>query len=686
MTVPAHLDTAAAYEALRQRVEQWRTEYYDNDTPSVPDSEYDQALRVLADWEADHPEAAAGSPSQTVGGTASVAFSEVEHRIPMRSLDNAMDEGELQAWGERTDRRAEALGLDPAALRYVCELKIDGLAVSVRYENGVMVQAATRGNGRVGEDVTANVATIGVVPARFDTPNPPSVLEVRGEVYMPLAEFARVKAEELAAGGRRYVNPRNTAAGSLRQKDPEVTRRRGLAWWCYQLGEVEGGPELTSHSASLAWLKDLGFPVNPTTAAFTSLADVYDFCRTWTAQRHDLAYDIDGVVVKVDDLAVQEALGSTSRAPRWAIAYKMPPEEKTTELLDIQVSIGRTGKATPFAVLQPVFVGGSTVGLSTLHNEDQVAAKDVRPGDTVIVRKAGDVIPEVVGPVLADRPADSEPWHFPTTCPCDHHQPLVREPGAANHRCVYLQCPFQRWAAICHFASRGAMDIDGLGEKQVQAFIDAGLLNNVGDVFTMDVDQLLTWKGYGERAVDKLRHSIDDARDRPLWRLLVGLNIVHLGPSGAQVIAAAVDDVRELALLSVDQLSALEGIGPVIAESVVRFFADVDNLGLIDRLAEAGVNLRGTASEAPAVPDLPQTLAGRAVVVSGTLAGFDRTGAQEAIVARGGTSPGSVSAKTMALVLGDKPGQSKVAKAEQAGVPVLDEAGFLHLLETGELP
>ena len=676
------MDPVVEHARLVADIERWNREYYELFAPTVPDAEWDSAMVQLRALEAAHPELVTPqSPTQVVGGAPSATFDPVEHAVPMMSLDNAMDEGELRAWGERTSRRLAELGFADRPTRYVCELKIDGLAVSVRYENGRFVQAATRGNGRVGEDVTRNVATIADIPKALATDDPPSVLEVRGEVYMSVATFRALNEAQTAAGARPYVNPRNTAAGSLRQKDAAVTRSRHLSFWCYQLGEVEGIDELSGHRDALDYLGQMSLPVNPETRVFESLDDVYAFASRWVQHRHDLPYEIDGVVVKVDDLAAQRALGSTSKAPRWAIAFKLPPEEKTTKLTDIQVSIGRTGKATPFAVLEPVFVGGSTVALSTLHNADQVAAKDVRPGDTVIVRKAGDVIPEVVGPVLADRDPNSELWQFPTTCPCEFRQPLVRPEGEANHRCIYAHCPFTRWAAIVYFASRGAMDIDGLGERQVQLFLDLGMLTDVSDIYTMDLDRLLEMRGYGDRAVDKLRASIEESRHRPLWRLLVGLNIVHLGPSGAEILGANYADIDGVMAADPAELAELDGIGPVIAESVSRFFADLDNQELVERLRAAGVNLVGGRDSS--IAELAQTLDGKTVVVTGSLESLGRTEAEAVIKARGGKSPGSVSKRTDYVVVGESPGASKLTKAETLGIPILDESQFLKLLESG---
>ncbi len=682
-------DPAERVESLRATIKELNRQYYELDAPTVPDSTWDALMRDLRRLEGEHPDLVTpDSPTQVVGGAPSAAFAEVRHSVPMMSLDNAMDVGELRDWGSRTARRLADLGFD-GQVRYVCELKIDGLAVSIRYEQGRYVQAATRGNGRVGDDVTAQVATIEAVPKTL-AEGAPDVLEARGEIYLPLVAFEALKAktiadnEVLAAAGKRTkpvpVNPRNAGAGSLRQKNPEVTRSRGLAWWCYQLGELQGGAAPLAHSAALEQMAGWGIPVNPETKVVDDLDEVYGFCEHWLAHRHDLPYEIDGIVVKIDALDAQLAMGSTSKAPRWAIAYKLPPEERTTKLLDIQVSIGRTGKATPFAVLQPVFVGGSTVGLATLHNEDQVAVKDVRPGDTVIVRKAGDVIPEVVGPVLAERPDGLAAWSFPTECPsCG--SPLVRLAGEARHSCLNPRCPQQQVARIAHFGSRGAMDIDGLGEQQIAAFIDLGLLSDVADVYSLDFDRILQLKGYKETSVANLRSAIEASKARPLANLLVGLNISHVGGAGAEVLASALGSLEAIMEASLDDLVAAEGVGPIIATSVHEWFADEGNRRLVERLVAAGVNTKG-----PERSVLPQTLAGRSIVITGTLEGLTRDDAEAAIKARGGKSPGSVSKRTTAVLVGAEPGASKLTKATELGIPILTEVEFARLLETGELP
>ncbi len=673
-------------EELRETIRTHNDLYYGQDSPEVSDAEYDTLVRELRALEAEHPELVdADSPSEIVGAAAITTFDPVVHAVPMTSLDNAMDEDELRAWG---DRVAKGLGDQP--VRYVCELKIDGLAISIRYENGVMVQAATRGDGKVGEDVTANVATISSLPKKLGKGSP-SVIEVRGEIYMSTAAFEKLKAEREAENLQRVannratlsvpVNPRNAGAGSLRQKDPTITAQRDLSLWSYQLGEVVGGPEFVSHHTTLDFLGGLGFPVNPEITVVDSFEEVVAFCRKWQEHRHELGYEIDGAVVKVDDLSQREQLGFTSRAPRWAIAFKFPPEEKHTILKDIQISVGRTGRVTPFAVLEPVFVGGSNVGMATLHNRDQVAAKDVRPGDTVVVRKAGDVIPEVVGPVLAKRPKNSQPWEFPTTCPCSVGSTLVKMDDQADTRCVEPSCPFQRDQRIIYFASRGGMDIEGLGERTVFALSDAGLVADVGDLYSITVEQLLTLEGFADKGAQNLVAGIQASRTRPLPKLLTALGIKHLGPAAADSLSSHFGTVDAIAAASEEELSSVDGVGGVIAASIASWFATPENSLIIEKLRAAGVEF-GRVEKS----DAPQTLVGKAVVVTGTLANYSREGAEAAIKSRGGKSPGSVSAKTFAVVLGESPGASKVTKAEQLKIPVLDEAGFEILLETGELP
>lgn len=668
---------AARIDELRARIAHHNRLYHELDSPEIPDAEYDALARELRSLETDYPEFAdASSPTQAVGGTASTAFSPVTHAVPMTSLDNAMDADELRAWADRVVR-----GLGGTVPTFVAELKFDGLAMSLRYEGGVLVQAATRGDGSVGEDVTANVRTIDDVPKRLPS-SAPDVIEVRGEVYMSTAVFEALNDEYVAAGERPLVNPRNAAAGSLRQKDPAMTAKRRLSFWSYQLGQVVGGPEFASHMETLDHLRSLGFPVNPEVRTFDSIDAVAEYCLERQEHRHDLAYEIDGVVVKVDDLAQRAELGFTSRAPRWAIAYKFPPEERTTLLRDIQVSVGRTGRATPFAVLEPVFVGGSTVSMATLHNQDQVAVKDVRPGDTVIVRKAGDVIPEVVGPVLSMRPAGAEPWQFPTTCPACGH-PLVRPEGEADTRCVAPDCPAQRDQKVAYWASRGAMDIEGLGEQMVEKLTSAGLVHDPADLYSLTVEQLVALDRVGEISAGNLVAEIDKSKQQPLPRLLTALGVRHLGPAASQALTAEFHTLDTIMARTADEMAAVDGVGGVIASTVRSWFDQPVNRAFIERLRDAGLNFGDPeaarlAAEARAA--IPQSLEGRTVVVTGTVPGHNREEAEQAIEVRGGKSPGSVSKKTFALVVGDGAGASKLTKAESFGTPIVPADRFEDFL------
>jgi DNA ligase (NAD+) len=691
----ADRDPVARAEALRALIAHHNDLYHRQDAPEIADAEYDALVRELRALEAEHPDLVVpDSPTASVGAAPSTLFAPVAHRVPMMSLDNAFSPEELQAWADRLAKQI------PADTAFVCELKIDGLAISLTYRDGRYVRAATRGDGRTGEDVTANVATIGAVPATLSgsVGPPPALIEVRGEVYMPISAFEELNRRQSEAGDRLFVNPRNSAAGSLRQKDSTITASRDLSFWAYQVGELEltdgaasdTGPSepgelAATHAATLDWLHRAGFPVNPERSLVHGLDAVLDFCRRWEAGRHDLDYDIDGVVVKVDDLALQRQLGATSRAPRWAIAYKFPPEERTTALLGIAVSIGRTGKATPFAVLDPVFVGGSTVSLATLHNEDQVALKDVRPGDTVVVRKAGDVIPEVVGPVVVKGRRRKPKWKFPTVCPsCG--APLVRLPDESDTFCTNLDCPQQRVQRIAHFASRSAMDIEGLGEQRVQLFVDHGLLADVADLYSFTAATFDGLEGFAAVSIANLLGAIDDSRTRPLHRVLIGLGIRHLGQVGSIALARSLGDIDAVMAADETTLAGVDGVGPVIAASVVRWLASDVNRSVVERLRAAGLTLVEPERDPAAAEAQPRTLEGRSVVVTGTLPGYSREEAEEAVIARGGKSPGSVSKKTFALVVGESPGAAKVAKAEQLGVPVVDGAAFEDLLATGELP
>lgn len=659
---------------LRALINYHNHRYHVLDSPEISDIEYDELVRELVALETEHPDLVTDdSPTQRVGGPVDKAFAPVAHRERMFSLDNVVALDELQAWGERL---ARVLDREPSGFN--CELKIDGLAVSLTYRDGVLVQGATRGDGVTGEDVTANVRTIEAVPLRL-LGTPPALMEVRGEIYMPRSAFDALNARQAELGERPYVNPRNTAAGSVRQKDPAMTASRNLSIWMYQIGYVEGGPGFRRHSEQMGWLGELGLRVNPENARVDDLEAVATYIEDALRRRHDHDYEIDGVVVKVDDLAAQRTVGFTAKSPRWATAYKLPPEEKTTVLEDIEVNVGRTGAVTPYAVLQPVFVGGVTVTTATLHNERELQRKDLRVGDTVVVRRAGDVIPEVVAPVLAKRPENASVWHMPKTCPfCGN--PIVLPEGEARHRCTGgYECPSRLREYLFHFASRGAMDIEGLGYKTVDLLLRAGLIADPADIFTLEVDDLLGFEGFGEISVNNLLTSIAAARDRPLARLLTALGIRMVGGTVAQTLARHFRSLGRIMDVTEGEISAIEGIGPEIARSVTEWSGEPENRALVDKLRAAGVR-----TEDPELEDvtIAQTLEGVTVVVTGTLDGYSRDQAKAAVEARGGKVTGSVSRKTTALVAGESPG-SKLAKAQEAGVAIIDEAGFDRLLAEG---
>ncbi len=668
------MNVAERVAHLRAEIARHNRAYYIEDAPLIPDADYDAMVHELRALEAAHPELASlTSVTETVGAPVTTTpFAPVTHAEPMLSLDNVFSVEDLEAWGTRTARALEA---DPGAVRFAVEPKIDGLALSIVYLDGALAQAATRGDGRVGEDVTANVRTIPNVPASI--PDAPGRVEVRGEVFLAPDDFLAMNARQRALGEREFANPRNAAAGSLRQKDPAVTASRPLSFLAYQLaGEIEAG--FAAHMDTLARMAAWGFLVAPETRRVEGVAAMVERSDWFEGHRHDLRYQIDGIVIKLDDLAERARLGSTSRAPRWAIARKLPPEERSTRLVAIEVSIGRTGRATPYAVLEPVAIAGSTVALATLHNEDQVALKDVRPGDLVIVRKAGDVIPEVVGPVPEPGRRRARAWRFPTHCP-ECGAPLVRRQGESDTYCVNRDCPAQLLQQIVHFCSRGALDIEGFGEQRVAQLIEAGLVADVADLFGLDPEAIASLEGFGELSARQLVEAARASREAPLSRVLVGLGIRHVGPVAARLLAQRFGDVDALAAAPLEALESVEGVGPVIAGSVHLYFREPENIERLDRLKAAGLTLREGSPEAR----VAATLAGRAVVVTGTLEGYSRDEAEAAVVARGGTSPGSVSKRTYCVVVGDAPGASKVRRAEELGIPRIDASQFETLLETG---
>ncbi len=658
---------------LRAELARHNEAYFTNDAPTIPDAEYDALARELRRLEEQHPELRdEGSVSGTVGAPRALVFDPVEHAVAMLSLDNVFDAEELRAW---TDRVAKSLELDGEVLRFVVEPKIDGLALSIAYEDGALVQAATRGDGRVGEDVTENVRTIKNVPARLGAVGR---FEVRGEVFLARDDFVAMNRQQVAAGLKEFANPRNAAAGSLRQKNSAVSAARPLSFLAYQLLDPDGLLEVTYYSETIRQLAEWGFLTAGESRIEEGAAATIERSDWFQSHRHDLRYDIDGAVIKVDDLAQRERLGFTSRAPRWAIARKFPPEERTTRLVQIEVSIGRTGRATPFAVLEPVVVAGSTVSMATLHNQDQVAAKDVRPGDLVIVRKAGDVIPEVVGAVVEPGRRRAKKWTFPATCPeCGH--PLVRRGDESDTYCVNPTCPAQLLEQIVHFASRGALDIEGLGEQRVAQLLAEGLINDVADLFSLRVLDLEGLEGWGELSASSLVRELEKAKSAPLSRVLVGLGVRHVGPVAARELARRFPHYDELAGAPLEVLEAVDGIGPVIAQSIYQYVREEESRARVERFKAAGLALR----EPNVASTLEATLLGRAVVVTGAVAGYTREGAEAAIVARGGTSPGSVSKKTYCVVVGEAPGAAKLTKATDLGVPLVAAVEFETLLTTG---
>jgi DNA ligase (NAD+) len=651
---------------LRAAIDHHSYRYHVLDEPEIADAEYDALVGRLMELEDSWPDLVTpDSPTQRVGAPPSDLFAPVHHRTPMMSLDNCFSLEELLAWGRRVER---GIGTVDA---YVTELKMDGIAVNLIYERGSLVTGATRGDGRVGEDITSNLKTIPSVPLKLRA-GAPDFLEVRGEIYMQVADFEKLNRGLEEAGARSFANPRNAAAGSLRQKDPRVTSERKLSIVVHGVGHAEG-MRFKSHTEALAAVREWGLRTNPENRRASTLDEVYEICSHWVEHRHDVPYEIDGVVVKVDAIAQQEELGSTAKAPRWAIAYKFPPEERTTVLQDIQVHIGRTGAATPFARLEPVFVGGVTVGTATLHNEDEVARKDVRIGDTVIVRRAGDVIPEVVGPVVSLRTGSERPFAMPRKCPSCGSD-IVRMEGEAVARCVGLDCPSQRLERIFHFASRGAMDIEGLGYQTIQALINKGHLRDIGDIYSLTAEQLAELDGFAEKSIDNLLKAISWSKKRPLANLIYGLGIRHVGGTAAELVAIEAGSLDRLQSMTIDELVALEGVGAVIADSIAAFFAQERNLEVLDKLRAAGAVNRAPARR-KAGP-----LQGQTFVLTGSLEKYSRPEATRALEGLGAKVTSSVSKKTSYVVAGDTPG-SKLERAQALKIPVLDEAGLEQLLE-----
>jgi len=661
-------------EELRSEINEHNYRYYVLDAPVISDAQYDKLLRELQDLEAQHPGLITpDSPTQRVGAAPARDFGEVKHKVPMMSMDNAFDESEARAFDERVHK---GLGTD-RTIRYTAEPKFDGTSISLRYEEGVLFSAGTRGDGTTGEDVTLNVRTIRTVPLSLHGQGWPKVLEVRGEIVIPKKDFERLNAEQLKQGGKVFANPRNAAAGSLRQLDSRITASRPLSFFPWGIGEVSGGSLPDRYSGVVAKLRDWGFR---TTDLFR-VVDGADGCLAYYAdigaRRDKLPFEIDGVVYKLDELAARDRLGYTARAPRWAIAHKFPAQEETTVVEDILASVGRTGVVTPVAVLKPVHVGGVTVTHATLHNQDEVERKDVRLGDTVIVRRAGDVIPEVVGVIPEKRPHFTRKWHMPKKCP-ECGSEVVREEGEAAHRCMGgLVCPAQRMGALLHFASRRAMDIEGLGDKLVEQLVANGMVKTVADLFALKKEQLAGLERMGDKSAQNLIDQIDKSKNTTLPRLLNALGIPQVGEATALAIARHFGDLDPVLDASEEQLQNIDGIGPNVAAEIRSFFHQKHNRDVIARLRRNGVRW-----EKLTVSRKVQPLAGKTFVLTGTLSSMARDEAKERLVELGAKVAGSVSRKTDYVVVGEEPG-SKADKARDLGVPVLDEKSFRKLLESG---
>ena len=663
---------------LSEEIRDLQFKYYVLDSPIVADAEYDKLIKELGALENKYPALRSpDSPTQTVGGGFSTEFTAVDHLERMWSLDNAFDDSEVEEWITRVTKDAEL------APHWLCELKIDGLAVNLLYEDGRLVRALTRGNGVTGEDVTLNVRTIKGIPHQLRGDKIPRVIEVRGEIFFPVALFNELNASLVASGKAPFANPRNAAAGSLRQKDPRVSANRPLRMVVHGVGACEG-ISFARQSEAYEYFKSWGLPTSDRVSVVDTPAQVFEYIANYNLHRHDLEHEIDGVVIKIDEVSIQERLGTTSRAPRWAIAFKYPPEEVTTKLLDIQVNVGRTGRVTPYAFMEPIHVAGSTVSSATLHNASEVIRKGILIGDTVVLRKAGDVIPEIVGPVVALRTGDEHAFVMPTRCPeCDTELRAMSD-GDVDIRCPNAQrCPAQLRERLYYVGSRAALDIDVLGYEAAAALLSGGLLQDEGDLFKLDSEKLaestfFTKKdGSPSAIVERFIAGLGKAKAQPLWRVLVALSIRHVGPTAAQALARTFGDLDAIAGASSEELAGVDGVGDVIAESIIEWFKVGWHREIIEKWRAAGVRF---ADEQ--VDDGPKPLAGLAIVVSGSLLGFTRDGAEAAIVALGGKATSSVSKKTDFLVVGEAPG-SKFEKAKELGVPILDEAGFGLLLSEG---
>ncbi len=652
--------------------------YYVLDDPEVSDAEYDALMAELKELEAAHPELITpDSPTQRVGAEPLSEFEKVEHRRPLLSLENAFSEDEVRAWEKRLQR---ILG-DGASMRYTVEPKIDGLAVSLRYEEGVLVQGATRGNGFVGEDVTQNLRTVPAIPLRIPVLGgdpPPRHLEARGEVYMPRDRFEEMNRRREEEGDKLFANPRNAAAGSVRQLDPSITATRPLSVFMYAVGEVEGASPTTQWDA-LTFLQDLGFPIADNITRCDDLEQVLELYQQWLAQRDDLNYDADGVVIKVDSLAQQDVLGEVSHAPRWAIAFKFPAHEGITRLLRIGINVGRTGSLNPYAELEPVRIGGVTIRAATLHNEEDIHRKDIREGDTVVVKRAGDVIPQIVAPVVELRTGEEKVFRMVQNCPvCG--QPVVKPGDEVMYYCINASCPAQLVARVEHFASRGAMDIEGFGERLAGAFVEKGLLKDVADFYYLSREDLLDLEGFADKSADNLLAAIGTSKERPLWRLVTGLGIRGVGAVVAQLLTREFASLDELMGAKEERLEAVGGLGPHTAQNIVDFFSQERNRRLVEKLRRAGVRMSRLPEEETAQAG---PLSGMTFVITGTLPTMSREAATEYIESRGGRVTSSVSRSTSYLLVGDAPGATKLSKAEELGVQRLSEEELFRLAEMG---
>lgn len=678
-------------EELRRELDRHNHLYYVLDQPEISDADYDRLFTELKQLEQRYPELQSpDSPTQRVGAEPLESFTQVRHPLPMLSLANARNEQELEDWHNRVDKLLVETGLKSESAAFVVEPKIDGLAISLIYENGSLVRGSTRGNGEIGEDVTANLRTIHAIPLilRLERDEqPPAVLEVRGEVYLPLAAFQRYNEERAAAGESTFANPRNAAAGSVRQLDPRIAARRPLSIWCYQVGYTEG-LELKSHSQALDWLTAHGFKVNPLIERYEDFTAVIDACRAWEERRAELDYDIDGAVVKVDSYSMHDTLGVVGRNPRWAVAYKFAPSTAVTHLLKIGINVGRTGALNPYAVMEPVEVGGVTVSQATLHNEDDIRRKDIREGDWVVIQRAGDVIPQVVGPVIQKRSGSEREFRLPDICPsCGSH--TVRPEGEVVVRCPNRSCPSQIVESIKHFVSKGAMDIEGVGERLVERLFSLGQIKNMADLYSLQKEELvglelslsINKKGKSvpnrlqEKSVNKMFAALADSKARPFHRVLFALGIRHVGSINARLLAVHFRIIDNLMSAAAEEISEVEGIGPVIAEAVRDYFAEAHNLETIERLRQAGLQLEMAADE----EETPKPLAGKTFVLTGTMTSMGRSEAKEKIEALGGKVSGSVGKGTDFLVAGENPG-SKLRKAEELKKKILSEDDFLGMV------